>query len=161
MKSLLDALLGDWHVAVYSALKTVVLFVTAAVVFRLTQRRALAQFTPFDWVTAVAAGAVIGRCATAPTASWLTGAAALATLFGLHALVEHLRFVPRLRRLVDPDIQVLIRDGHVDQRALRRCGMTSADLAEALRQHGQRSPDGVKLAVFEQRGSASVLTGKG
>ncbi|ORB52874.1 DUF421 domain-containing protein [Mycolicibacterium rhodesiae] len=152
------ALMGDWHQAPWAAVKALTLFVTAAAAFRFTQRRAIAEFTPFDWVTAVAVGAVVGRTATAPDTAWLTGAAALTTLIAAHAAVTRMRFVPALRRIVDPPLRVLIRDGRIDERNLRRSGLTRADLDAALRQHGHRSPADVHLALFEEKGAVSVLT---
>ncbi|GAA0397149.1 DUF421 domain-containing protein [Microbispora corallina] len=152
-----DALIGDWHLAVYAAVKAVALFLTAAVAFRLTERRTMAEFAPFDWVAAVAVGALVGRTATATDASWLTGSAALLTLLGAHAAVTRLRFLPGLGRLVDPPLRVLIRDGEVNRRNLRRCGLTEADLAAVLRQHGHHGPADVHLAVFEAKGAVSVL----
>jgi Protein of unknown function (DUF421) len=83
---------------------------------------------------------------------------AVPRLIVAHSALARLRFVPRLRRLVDPPLRVLIRDGKVDRRNLRRCGLTDADLNEALRQHGQLGPERVRLAVFEEKGSVCVLT---
>ncbi len=77
MSGIEHALIGDWHLAAFAALKALALFVTAGTAFRFTQRRTLADFTPFDWVTAVAVGAIIGRTATAWDTSVFVGAAAL------------------------------------------------------------------------------------
>jgi uncharacterized membrane protein YcaP (DUF421 family) len=158
MNGLQHAMFSGWYPAAYAALKAVALFATAAVAFRFTQRRALGEFTPFDWVTAVAVGAVIGRTATASETSFVTGAAALLALIATHALVTGIRFVPPLRRLVDPPVRVLIRDGHVDERNLRRCGLTLSDLDAILRRHGHVGADDVGLALFEEKGSVSVLS---
>ncbi|MFZ0834071.1 MAG: YetF domain-containing protein [Mycobacterium sp.] len=152
------ALIGDWHLAAFAALKALALFVTAATAFRFTQRRTLADFTPFDWVTAVAVGAIIGRTATAADTSVLVGAAALLTLMVAHAIVMRLRFRPKLRRLLDPPLRVLVRDGEINDRNLRRNGLTRDDLDAALRQHGHLTPAGVGLAISEQNGSVTVLT---
>ena len=157
MSGLEDAFLGDWHAAAYAALKALALFVTAATVFRFTQRRTLAGFTPFDWVVAVAVGAIVGRAATASDTSWLTGAAAILALIAAHALIAQLRFVARLRRLVDPPVRVLVRDGQINHRNLRRSGLTRTDLDAVLREHGHLSPDRIRLAVFEEKGSVSIL----
>ncbi|GII30361.1 YetF domain-containing protein [Planotetraspora mira] len=157
MNSFGDALIGDWHRAVYAAVKAVALFLTAAVAFRLTERRTMAEFAPFDWVAAVAVGALVGRTATATDASWLTGAAALVALLAVHTAITRLRFVPLVGRLVDPPLRILIRDGRVDRRNLRRCGLTEADLEAVLRQHGHLGPDGIHLAIFEAKGAVSVL----
>jgi uncharacterized membrane protein YcaP (DUF421 family) len=153
-----DAIVGDWHAAIYAAMKALAMFVTAAVTFRLTERRTIAAFRPFDWVTAVAVGAIIGRTATAAHTSWLTGAAALLTLIAAHAAVARLRFIPWLRRLVDPPVRVLIREGRLDQPNLQRSRLTGADLDAILRQHGYESPREVRLAILESKGTVSVFS---
>ena len=160
MDGIADALIGDPKAAAQAALKALALFVTAVAAFRLTERRTLAEFAPFDWVVAVAVGAIVGRTATAADASWLTGAAALITLLVAHAAVARLRFLSGVRRLVDPPLRVLIRDGQLDQRTLRRCGLTPDDLQAILRQHGHTDPQTVHLAIFEAKGAVSVLTAR-
>ncbi|MGV0611469.1 DUF421 domain-containing protein [Mycobacterium kansasii] len=134
------------------------MFVTAATAFRLMLRRTIAEFTPFDWVTAVAVGAIVGRTATASETSWLTGTAALLALIVAHDVVARLRFIPWVRRLVDPPVRVLIRDGHVDQRNLRRCRLTRDDLDAILREHGHDTTEDIRLALFETKGVVSILT---
>ncbi len=158
MNDLLMHLVGGWRPAAYAAVKALALFLTAAAAFRLTLRRTIAEFTPFDWVTGVAVGAIVGRTATAPHTSWLTGTAALLTLIAAHDLVARLRFIPWVRRLVDPPVRVLIRDGELDHRNLKRCKITRTDLDAILREHGHQTPDDVSLAVCESKGVVSVYT---
>jgi uncharacterized membrane protein YcaP (DUF421 family) len=157
MNSFGDALIGDWHRAAYAAVKALALFLTAAVAFRLTERRTMAEFAPFDWVAAVAVGAIVGRTATATDASWVTGTAALVALLAAHAVLTRLRFLPVFSRLIDPPLRILIHDGQVNRRNLRHCGLTVADLDAVLRQHGYHSPAGIHLAIFESKGAVSVL----
>jgi uncharacterized membrane protein YcaP (DUF421 family) len=156
MNSLTDALFDNREV-LNTAAKTSALFLTAAVFLRFTERRTLAEFAPFDWVAAVAVGAIVGRSATATDTSWLAAAAALICLLLTHAVVARLRFVPIVRKFIDPPPQVLIRDGRIDSRSLRRCGLTVADLDAVLRQHGMFNADQIHLAVFEAKGAISVL----
>ncbi|UQX09719.1 DUF421 domain-containing protein [Candidatus Mycobacterium methanotrophicum] len=125
--------------------------------FRLAARRTLAEFTPIDRLAAVASGAIVGRSATASDTSWLTASTALFCVLLIHTAVVRLRFVPGIGRFIDPPMKVLIRDGRVDYRSLRQCGMTPDDLAAVLRQHGRQSADRVRLAIFETRGAISIL----
>jgi uncharacterized membrane protein YcaP (DUF421 family) len=97
----LHVLIGDMGSVPDAAVKTTALFVTAALLFRFTERRTLAEFAPFDWIAAVAAGSIVGRAATASDTSWLAATTALLCLLLSHALLARLRFVPRLRRLID------------------------------------------------------------
>jgi uncharacterized membrane protein YcaP (DUF421 family) len=157
MRDLLLELVDGWRPATYAAVKALALFATAAVAFRLTLRRTMAEFTPFDWVTGVAVGAIVGRTATAPHTSWLTGTAALLALIAAHDVVAHLRFIPWVRRLTDQPVRVLIRDGQLDQANLKRCRLTREDLDAILREHGHETPSGIRLALFESSGVVSVF----
>lgn len=161
MNELIHDLVGDWHTAVHAAIKAAALFLMAVIAFRLTTRRAIAQFAPFDWVAAVAVGAIVGRTATASDASWLTGTAALVSLLLVHAFVTRLRMVPGLQRFIDPPLRVLIREGKVDEVNLARCGLNHEDLAAILRQAGYSSAADVHLAILESRGMVSFVAPDG
>lgn len=161
MDRIFQVMIGDPSAAGDAVLKTAALFITAVTLFRFTERRTLAEFAPFDWIAAVAAGAIIGRAATASDTSWLSASAALISLLVTHTVLARLRFIPRIRRFIDPPLTVLIRDGQVDRRNLRQCGLTDADLQAVLRQHGHQSPNSVHLAIFEAKGAISVLGTRG
>ena len=161
MDRIFHVLIGDPTGAVDAAIKTSALFLTAAILFRFMERRTLAEFAPFDWIAAVAAGAIVGRAATASDTSWLDATAALICLLVTHAVLARLRFIPGIRRFIDPPLKVLIRNGHVDRRNLRRCGLTTADLEAVLRQHGHESSDRIHLAIFEAKGAISILLRSG
>jgi uncharacterized membrane protein YcaP (DUF421 family) len=149
-------LVEDWQSTVYTVLKTLALFVTTALAFRFLQRRDRPLHL-FDWLTAVVVGSIIGRAATATDTSWIHGIAAALTVIAANAGVTRLRFVPGVRNLIDPPMRVLIRDGEVHHRNLRRCGITEGDLDAILREHGCHDLADVHLALFEQTGTVSVM----
>lgn len=153
-----DVLIGNGHTVVDALIKASTLFLTATAFFRFTERRTLAEFAPFDWIAAVATGAIVGRSATATDTSWLAGTAALMGLLLTHAAVARLRLIPGFQKFIDPPLQVLIRDGRIDQRNLRRCGLSIADLQAVLRQHGHCEIDSIHLAIFESKGAISIVT---
>jgi uncharacterized membrane protein YcaP (DUF421 family) len=158
MVHIVHVLIGDGQsVAADAAVKTSALFLTATVVFRLTARRTVAQFAPFDWIVLAATGAIVGRAATATDTSWLAATAALISLLLTHGALVRLRFIPAVQKLIDPPLHILIRDGCIDRRNLRRCGLTTADLQAVLRQHGQCNVGNVHLAVFEAKGVISIV----
>lgn len=161
MNAVGHALIGDLSTLVDAAIKTSALFLTAAILFRFTERRTLAEFAPFDWIAAVAAGAIVGRAATASDTSWLAATTALVCLLVTHAVLARLRLFPSLCRFIDPPLVVLIRDGRVNRRNLQRCGLTARDLDAVLRQHGHSTPERVHLAVLEAKGAISVLNTDG
>jgi uncharacterized membrane protein YcaP (DUF421 family) len=74
-----------------------------------------------------------------------------------HGAVARLRLIPGFQKFIDPPLQVLIRDGRIERRNLRRCGLSTTDLQAVLRQHGYRGIADVHLAIFESKGSISIV----
>lgn len=64
-----------------------------------------------------------------------------------------------LRQLVQSKPEILIHDGKVDFKALSRLGITSDELDEVIREHGVENYKQVKLAMFENNGSISIISG--
>lgn len=66
------------------ALKAVLLYVTAVIALRAGGRRTLAELSAYDFVAAVAVGAIVGRLPSAPDASYLSGVATLLAILAAH-----------------------------------------------------------------------------
>lgn len=139
------------------AAKAALMYVTALLALRLGERRTLAQWTIIDFATAVAMGAVIGRTAIAGTQSYLTGAVAVVTLVVVHRLASGARFSELANKLMDHRVRVLVADGQVRSRELRRCGLTDNDLFAQLRQRGVFDLAGVRYVLYETKGSITVV----
>ena len=139
------------------ALKALLLYLTAVVGFRLGERRTLAQMSPFDFVAAVAVGAIVGRVPNASTTSYLAGAVTLVTVLLAHRAIMRLRYSPRVAHLVEHAPIVLVANGKILERELRGCGLTLGDLHGQLRQHGIGDLSEVRYVIAEQRGQLSVI----
>jgi uncharacterized membrane protein YcaP (DUF421 family) len=142
-----------WWVVV----KALLLYVTAVIGFRLGERRTLAEMSAFDFVAAVAVGAIVGRVPNAHDAGFLAGAATLVTILVAHRAVARLRFLPALAKWIDHPPRLLVADGRVLEGELRRSGLTRQDLYGLLRQHGVDDLTAVRYVVFEQRGQVSIV----
>jgi uncharacterized membrane protein YcaP (DUF421 family) len=139
------------------AVKALLLYLTAVIGFRLGERRTLAQMSAFDFVAAVAVGAIIGRVPNAEGTSYLAGAATLVTILVAHRAITHLRSVPRFGRFVEHPPRVLVANGEVRDDELERSGLTRADLYTQLRQQGVGDLGEVRYVIFEPRGQLSVI----
>src|SRR4051812_49210721 len=145
------------HDVWWVALKALLLYAAAVACFRIGQRRTLAEMSAFDFVAAVAAGAIVGRVPNAHDAGYLAGAATLITILLAHRLTARLRFRPLFAKLIDHPPRLLVADGKVLDAELRRSGLTRQDLYGLLRQHGVDELASVRFVVFEQRGQVSVV----
>jgi uncharacterized membrane protein YcaP (DUF421 family) len=150
-------LFGDSGALSWVAVKAVLMFAVAVAGFRLGERRTLAELGVFDFVVAVAAGALVGRTSTSSTTSFANGAVALATLLVAHRLVAAGRRHSRLGRLIDQPPRLLIAHGAVQDAELARTGLTVADVATLLRQRGVVDLDQVAYLLYEARGAVTLI----
>ncbi len=153
----MDHLIGEAGEIGWVVLKALLLYVTAVLGFRLGKRRTLAEMSPFDFVAAVAVGAIVGRVPNAETTSYLAGAATLVTVLAAHAVITRLRHFPAVVHLIEHTPRLLVADGRVLDPELRRCGLTHSDLYGLLRQRGISDLGELRFVIFEQRGQISVI----
>jgi uncharacterized membrane protein YcaP (DUF421 family) len=144
------------HVA-WVALKALLLYLTAVLGFRVGERRTLSEISPFDFIAAVAVGAVVGRVPNATDASYAAGAATLIVILAAHWCVTRLRQFPSIAHILEHPPRVLIAHGQVLEPELRRCGLTLRDLYSLLRQRGIEDLAEVRYLIFEQRGQISIV----
>jgi uncharacterized membrane protein YcaP (DUF421 family) len=139
------------------AAKAALLFLTAVAGFRIAERRTLAEMGAFDFVAAVACGAIVGRVPNSSTTSYVEGAVTLITILVVHALLARLRMNRLFAGLIDHKPRILIAKGAIDQDALKRSGLTDGDLFAILRSHDVHQLSEVRYLVFEQRGMISLV----
>ena len=137
--------------------KAVLLYATAIVGLRLGKGRILAELSPFDFVAAVAIGAIVGIIPSASDADYLAGAVTLIAVLFAHALVSHLRHYSSVARLVDQSPRILVANGKILQDGLRQSGLSRADVESLLRQHGVHKVGEVEYLIFEDGGKVSVV----
>jgi uncharacterized membrane protein YcaP (DUF421 family) len=90
------------------------------------------------------------------------GMVLVATIAGWNMLMDWVSFrFPATRRLLQPGPLVLVRNGQMLRRHMRREFVTADELMAQLRQHGIERLSQVKLAAMENDGSISVIRADG
>lgn len=153
----MEFLTGDPGLLDIVAIKALLLYLTAVLAFRVGERRTLADMSPFDFVAAVAVGSVVGRVPNAHDTGFYEGAATLVVILTAHAAITRLRHLKPIAALTDHPPRVLVAEGKVLTRELRRSGITEADLESMLRQRSFHDLSKVKYVILEQRGKISVI----
>ena len=146
---------APWWVFV---LRAFAIYVLVMVLVRVSGKRAVGQFTPFDLVLLILIGNAVQNGINGGDNS-LTGAMIMATtLIGLnYAVAFTTSRSRRAERLVEGVPVVLARDGQVFERVLREQLVSDADFHKALRQHDVSEVSDVALALLETNGSISVV----
>ena len=146
---------APWWVFV---LRSTAIYVMVMVLVRLSGKRAVGQFTPFDLVLLILIGNAVQNGINGGDNS-LTGAAIMAlTLIGLNYGVALL--TSRSRRaevVIQGEPVVLARDGRLFDHVLRRELVSSEDFAEALRTNQVEDIADVHLALLETNGHITVI----
>lgn len=137
--------------------RAVILFAFGVLCVRIAGRRTFSQIAPLDIVVALIIGSNLSRAMTGK-APFFGGLAATLTVVVLHRLLAmaSLRWTS-LSHWIKGAPAVLVRDGVVDSGALRRHGISEADLAEGLRMEQVAHPSQVRLATLENGGKISVI----
>jgi uncharacterized membrane protein YcaP (DUF421 family) len=139
----------------------VVLFLFMYLLTRVIGRRELSSFQPFDLILLIVLGDSIQQGLTQDDYS-VTGAfIAIGTIAALQVLTSWGAFrFPRLRRVLDGHPIVLVEDGKVIEKNLRRERLTMDDLAQQARSNQIASIADIQWAIFEPSGTISFLEKK-
>ncbi len=134
-------------------------YVTLVVVLRVTGKRTLAKLNAFDLVVTVALGSTLATILLSRDVSWAEGTAALLLLALLQLVVSWTTArVGAGRSVVTAAGTFLVRDGVIDEGALRRQRVTVGELRQAVRSSGVGGLDQVAAVVLESDGTLSVIT---
>jgi uncharacterized membrane protein YcaP (DUF421 family) len=143
-----------WHFA----LRAIVIYAMVMVMIRVSGKRAVGQFTPFDLVLLILIGNAVQNGLNGGDNS-ITGALILAgCLIALNYAVAFLtaRFQP-IEHFVEGVPKVIARDGVIFHDQLRKELVSLDDFHEALRMNNLADCEDVALALLETNGSISVV----
>jgi uncharacterized membrane protein YcaP (DUF421 family) len=143
------------------AVRGLVLFFFLYLLTRVIGRRELSSLQPFDLILLIVLGDLIQQGLTQDDYS-VTGAfIAIGTIAALQVLTSWSAFrFPWLRRVLDGHPIVLVEDGKVIEKNLRRERLTTDDLAKQARANQIGSLADVQWAIFEPTGTISFLEKK-
>jgi uncharacterized membrane protein YcaP (DUF421 family) len=139
-------------------LRTVFVFILILLVTRAVGRRELSSMEPFDLILLVVIGDLVQQGVTQSDYS-LTGATiVIATLAVLTVATAYASFrIRALRPVLEGSPIVLVADGEILDRNLRRQRVTREELRAEARQQGIGSVADVRFAILETNGKISFL----
>ena len=140
-------------------LRTIFVFFLILVITRVVGRRELSSMEPFDLILLVVIGDLVQQGVTQSDYS-LTGATMVIVTVALLTVVTawlSFRF-RRLRPVLEGDPIILVADGRILERNLRRQRMTVEEVEAEARLQQIGSLDDVRFAVLETNGKISFAT---
>ncbi len=141
--------------------RPLVVYIFLLIAFRVVGKRELGQMTPFDLVVLLTISNVLQNAMIGPDNSLGGGLIGGLTLFVANGLIVRLsiRF-PTLAKLLESKPTVLIKDGKVLTKNLRREAMTHDDLERAIRKHDldpSKDITLIKQALLEEDGTVTIM----
>ena len=143
------------------AIRAVVLYVFVFMLMRIVGRRELSNLQPFDLVLLIIIGDALQQGLTQSDYSVTGAMIAVGTFALLQVGTSYLNFRFKWARPVLEGYPiVVVQDGKVIEKNLRRERITTEELAEEARQQQIRSIEDVQWAVVETSGNISFVPKK-
>lgn len=141
-------------------LSSLLLYAFVVLLARTFGSRTFASFTSYDFLINVAAGSLVASSILGQ--NLINGVLALASLALLQWVTSWISARSRAAHdLVDNPPVILVRQGEVQEDALRRARVSRQSLEQQLRSQGVKDVSAVQLAILESGGTVSVMTGEG
>ena len=141
--------------------RPLIIYFFLLIAFRLAGKRELGQMTPFDLIVLLTISNVLQNAMIGPDNSLTGGLIGGLALFCANGLVARLtvRF-PGVARLFEGEPTVLIENGRILRKNLKREVMTQAELERAIRKHDLDPATDlplIKRALLEQDGTVTII----
>jgi len=135
-------------------LRPVVVYLVLVLLLRLFGKRELAQLNPFDLVVLLSLSNTVQNAIIGDDNSVTGGIIGAFSLLAINWIVVRVLFrTPRLNRALEGRATVLVRDGHIDRKALAREALTHEQLVEAIHRQGFEHLHDVHQCLLEPNGT--------
>ena len=139
------------------SLRATLIFVLGVLIVRFAATRAFGKWSALDIILAVIVGSNLSRALTG-SAPFLPTLIATVLLVVLHGMLAMAAARWSWLSTVTKGASVpLVREGQMDEAAMRRAGIGQGDLRMALRAAGHNDLTSVKSASLERNGDISVI----
>lgn len=135
-------------------------FILIVVFTRLIGLRSFAKMTSIDFATTIAIGSMIASVILPSKSSIIGGCFGIFMVYLLQLSSSWLKTRSKLfSKIVENSPTIIMKDGNISHKALKKVNMSEADLIAKLREANVLDPKRVKAVVFESTGDVSVLHG--
>ena len=138
--------------------RTLILYIFIITALRLMGKRQISDMQPSELVVTLVVSDIASLPMQNTSQPLLSGMIPVMVLVGLEILTSVLMMKSRtVRKLVCGNPVVVIEDGKLLQKQMKRLRMTNSDLMEQLRQQNVFSLNDVQYCIVETNGALSIL----
>ena len=153
-----EALFDGWSGVVRVLVIAPAAYGALVLILRVSGKRTLSKLNAFDLIITIAIGSTLASIITSKSLALLEGLTALALLVAMQFVVTatSVRF-KSVNALVKAEPTLLVRDGRLLTRAMRRQRITEGEIEAAARAAGVRGLDQLEAVFLETDGSLTAL----
>jgi uncharacterized membrane protein YcaP (DUF421 family) len=144
-----------------SVIKAVIVFFVLWAIIRISGRRTLGEMTAFDFVLFLIIGGSTQRAITGQDYSLINALLLVATfvMLDIGLSIIELKW-PSARPILNAMPMILVDNGYLLTRRMRRARVTEDNILEAARRlHGLERMDQIKFAILESTGEITIVPG--
>lgn len=139
-------------------LRSILSFFTILVLARIIGKKQLSQLTFFHYITGITIGSIAADISTQHETDYWDGFFALICWTLLTLLISFLTLnFSKIRLLIDDRPTILIQNGTIIKKGMKKARMHTDELGMLLREQGIFSFNEVHYAIFETNGELSIL----
>jgi uncharacterized membrane protein YcaP (DUF421 family) len=139
-------------------LRTAVVYLFLVVVLRISGKREVGQMSILELIVVLLISDAVQNSMVGDNTTVWAGPIAVLTLLGLdYGLNYVMRRSRGVRKAIEGEPRLLVRDGRLLRKALREEKLDAEEVQAAVRAHGLARIDEVQEAILETDGSISVI----
>jgi uncharacterized membrane protein YcaP (DUF421 family) len=144
------------------ALRTAIVYAFLVIGLRLGGKREVGQLAILDLIVLLVIADAVQNAMVGDNTTLWGGLVAASTLLILDKALKSLSGRSRsIKRVLEGEPRLLVRDGRLLERAMREEGVDLDDLEMAIREHGLAKIGEVGLGVLERDGTISIVPREG
>ncbi|WP_178989352.1 DUF421 domain-containing protein [Winogradskyella schleiferi] len=144
--------------AIWLILSVLGIFSIIIVITRIFGLRTFAKMSSFDFASTIAVGSVLASIILNNDYSLMKGAIALATIIAFQTFFSFLvRKNDTIKNLFTNKPQLIMYNGKILYKKLKRCNVGEDDLIAKLREANVHNFNDVRAVIFESTGDISVI----
>jgi uncharacterized membrane protein YcaP (DUF421 family) len=152
-----EALFDGWSGVLRVLIIAPAAYAALVLILRVSGKRTLSKLNAFDFVITIAIGSTLASIITSKSLALVEGLVALGLLVAMQFLVTaaSVRF-GGFNRVIKAEPALLLRDGRMLARAMRRARITAGEIEAAARGAGVERPDQLEAVFLETDGSLTA-----